>query len=221
MKKILLLSVFIFISAGLFAQERWGIQASLNLASATEKYTPLFSFGEGSGSGSVHYDSRLGFSAGVVAEIPLKRSLSLRPELIFVQKNYFNKVYEGAMDKAIDVNYTQNYLELPVNLIYNEDLRSGRLFLGAGLNFSLGLGGHFKSSAAVYDTMTGERNIDMHLQVFELGLGLLAGYSLSNGIFTSISFNPGIIDFNSDFLTTNFKTSVLHLKVGYMIPSGK
>src|SRR3954470_5433388 len=56
------------------------------------------------------------FGAGIVADLALSKTLSLRPSLNYLQKK--NSVQLGAEEDAATLKTSLNFIELPVDLIY-------------------------------------------------------------------------------------------------------
>ena len=97
---------------------------------------PAFSFYEiGSGNLSLTSDIKTGFSGGLVCHLPVSKYLSFRPELKYVQKG--GKLTEDGYSNKL----TLNYIELPVNFVFNTHSSRGMFFVGLGPSFNLGLSG--------------------------------------------------------------------------------
>jgi hypothetical protein len=89
------------------------------------------------------------FSGGLVSHIPVSKYLSFRPELKYVQKGG-NLEQDGYSDKM-----TLNYIELPVNFVFNTHSSKGMFFVGLGPSFNLGLSGKSKGDGGDYDVKFG------------------------------------------------------------------
>ena len=82
---------------------------------------------------SMTSDSKTGFNAGLVLSIPISKYVSFRPELKYVQKG--GKVSEeGASDKLI-----LNYLEMPLDFVFNTGNSKRVFFGGLGPSVSTGI----------------------------------------------------------------------------------
>ena len=220
MKKLIFIAV---LTAGSFAgnlsAQNFGVQVGGNLASTKLEYKLP--------GGTISQDtkSKLGFLIGAVAEFPFTSSISFRPELNFIQKGYKFDLTESGSTYTQDA--TLNYIELPLNFIYNAPAGKGTFFVGAGPNFSFGLSGKIKT------TETGEPNENSdikfdgkenatstdnnyHLKGFDLGGNLLAGYKLANGLSFNIGYTVGFLDISPDKEATHKNSGGLTFKLGYM-----
>ncbi len=195
MKKItLLLAFFAFAFVNVNAQVHFGIQAGPAFTSMTSKSSGL----------KVTYN-KTGFTAGVLAELPLGESgLHFRPALNFIQKG---GDFEGA-------SINLNYLEIPLDFTYKIEAGSGKLFLGAGPSFAFGLSGKVKSDGLSEDIEFGSN--DGEIKPLDLGANILAGYELSNGLFFSLNYNLGLSNISND---TEDKTrnNYFGIRVGYLL----
>lgn len=171
MKKIsLLFFAFALTTSALVAQVRFGIQAGPAFSSMTMKSDGI----------KLSYN-KTGFTAGVLAELPISESgIHFRPALNFVQKG-------GDLEGA---SMNMNYLELPLDFVYKLEAGPGKLFVGVGPSFALGLSGKAKSGGDSEDIEFGS-GVD-ELKPLDLGGNFLAGYELSNGLFLSLNYNLGL-----------------------------
>jgi len=129
--------------------------AALVISTAASAQKPIFGFNGGTaissfrekGEGETYTaDSRVGFTAGVVADIPLNKSVSFQPGLQFTKK--------GGADKGniqgYDWNYTMtlNYIELPLNFLCKTKPRNTKFNAGGGPSMALGVSGKEKLDVA-------------------------------------------------------------------------
>jgi Outer membrane protein beta-barrel domain len=137
--------------------------------------------------------ARFGFSIAGLADIPLYKGLSLRPELAFVNQGgsfISNPEIEGARNLYNKCNYYS--IQIPVNLVYTfiiNDIRLG-VFAGPALDFSLF--GKMKTRNQNVDINFGQAK-ETDLKSFDLGvnIGLRVDYSR---YFFSISALQGTLD---------------------------
>lgn len=227
MKKILLLAVVATaFSFSATSQSTFGFQVGGNLASV--KYE------DGSGKKTVN-DPRIGAIAGLVADVPMG-VLSFRPELNFIQKGFKNTSNESVLgvDYNTEKKLTLNYVELPLNFVYNLQAGTGKVFFGLGPNFGFGLSGEAKSKFTAGSTTT-EETIDVkfdgeksptdgkrHYKRFDVGGNVLAGYQSDMGFTFNVGYTLGFSDIapndNSD---NTLKNRGLTLKLGYMFGGSK
>src|ERR1700749_3686779 len=127
MKKILLI-ITLLVPTALFAQSvKFGVSAGLNEATASVGETQT----------SIKWLA--GFNAGAFAEVDFGK-LSLRPGVFYSQKGYNSKTAlsvnnqdgeeQGTFNATGKVRL--NYLEIPVNILYNIPVKAGKVFLGGG-----------------------------------------------------------------------------------------
>lgn len=138
---------------------------------------------------SITAKSKIGFTAGVTASMPLGQNFSFRPSLNYTQKG--GKYSEsGFTDKT-----TFNYLELPLNFVYNTSSDNGKFFIGAGPSLSLGLSGKDKYEEAGVseesDIKFGNGDDD-DLKALDAGINFLAGYEFAGGFFIAANYYAGL-----------------------------
>ncbi len=219
MKKVILILAIVAISEVSFAQSI-GVQVGGNLASQSAK-------SDDTGDLTFSTKSKLGFLFGVVGDIPIANSLSFRPELNYIQKG--GKVTIPSIQEN---STTLNYLELPLNIIYNMEAGQGNFFFGAGPSIALGLSGKSKFKDLEEGTpeettdvkFDGKKQADVtddkdHLKAIDFGFNLLAGYKLSNGLFANIGYTLGLSNISPESGQSG-KNRGLTLKVGYCFMNG-
>jgi hypothetical protein len=179
MKKFVLLSAFALTIIGAKAQVTFGVTGGITSASYKQK----------EGNVTITSDSRIGFTLGGFANISVSDNISIQPGLNFTQKggNY--------SDGGGTANATLNYLEIPINATYNIEAGPGKVIVGAGPTISYGLSGKVKTTFAgqseTTDIKFGTDEIKDDLKPLELGLNLIAGYKLSNGLSFALNYNLG------------------------------
>jgi hypothetical protein len=127
--------------------------------------------------------TRTGFTAGVTTITPISANFSFMPSLNFVQKGFVYKESDYKSELAL------NYLELPLNVVYNRD----GFFAGAGPAISFGLSGKMKETV-MGQTETSDvkfGSADDQFKTVEIGANFLAGYQFRNGIILSANYNFG------------------------------
>ncbi len=122
--------------------------------------------------GTNNAGARFGFSVAGLADIPLYKGLSLRPELAFVNQGgsfISNFQVEGARNSFNKCNYYS--IQVPVNLAYTfvlDDVRLG-VFLGPAFDFSLF--GKMKTENQNVDIHFGQTK-EADLKTFDLGVNV-------------------------------------------------
>lgn len=208
MKKLLFIAVLTTGSATSFAQTTFGVQAGVNVASQNSKQSGL----------TLKTDPKTGFMIGAVAEVPFGSSINFRPELNFIQKG-------GKLDfSGSTAKLTLNYIELPLNFVYNTTAGSGTVFFGAGPSFGFGISGKEKSVQAgspdvsvdvKFDGKKDATDDNDHLKAFDYGANILAGYKMSNGLFLKAGYTFGLANISPEN-GSKTRNNGLSFTVGYM-----
>lgn len=164
-KTILLVLSLTFFSVAIKAQTRFGLKGGLNLANVSVT----------SGGISATPESLPSFHAGVLFETRMTDKLLLQPNLLFSQKGF---------KSGIDDEAKVNYIEIPVNLLYeaNKDFTVG---VGIYAAHALSGKGTLKGQPYDYDFSAGKANR------FDLGVNLIAGYEIVEGIRFSVNYTLG------------------------------
>lgn len=163
--------------------------------------------------------SVIGFTVGIFTHVPLSSNFNFRPALNFTQKGgKIKMVFAGQTD---EVKTTLNYLELPLDFVYNA---SGGFFVGAGPALAYALSGKAKysdnSPDEKFEIGNDENNDD--LKPFEFSGNLLAGYQLSNGITFTLNYNLGLSNLNpSNDSDEDVKNRYFGIRIGYNIGAKK
>jgi len=169
-------------------------------------------------------NSKAGITIGVLANIPLGKSLSLQPALHYVQKGTKDEETFGGVTEKVKLNI--DCLEVPLNLLYNASGNSGTFFIGAGPSFGFNLSGK-----AHYDDGTdadsekieiGNDPDNDFMKGLDIGANILAGYRFPNGLFFSAGYNRG---FNNLFPGGNrdgtLNSSYFSIKLGWLFNGKK
>ena len=219
MKKLFLIAVLFALSIAGIGQTTFGVHVGGNLASVKSEFE----------SDEQDNESKIGLLIGVVAEVPIASSISFRPELNFIQKGYKYEETLGSDKYTEDV--TLNYLELPLNFIYNVPAGTGNVFFGVGPSIGFGISGKAKTT----ETGESDQSIDVkfdgekedavtdnnaHLKALDFGGNILAGYKMTSGLFFSLGYTIGFANIAPDEGVT-FKNSGLALKIGYNFGKSK
>ncbi|WP_461451511.1 outer membrane beta-barrel protein [Mucilaginibacter sp.] len=117
-----------------------------------------------------------------------------------------------------------DYLELPVNFLYNMPVKGGKFFIGGGPYLAYGLSGKGKTTEIITSngnttTTYSETNSNFGsegLRRFDFGLGALGGFELNNGISISAGFEHDLTNIEQSG-TNNTKNEVFMASVGYTI----
>lgn len=105
-----------------------------------------------------------------------------------------------------------NYLEVPLDIVYEHPLSTGAFFAGAGPWLAYGIGGKIKSGGNSLPSF-GEDNGGF--KRFDFGLAILAGYRIHNGFCVHIAYDYGLANIgyaSQDFTARNRSFS---FNIGY------
>ena len=95
---------------------------------------------------SEEYDMNIGFHAGLIAEIPLSKRLSIETGLLFTTKgfNYSDEWYDDSLgtDNEYYQEYKLFYLDIPITIKGALEFGGIKLFGAAGPYLGIGIGGH-------------------------------------------------------------------------------
>jgi hypothetical protein len=142
MRKIILMLFVSALSLPAFAQSvKFGVKTGLNESTPDVDKT------------SSDFSNLSGLNAGAFAEFEFGK-LSLQPGLYFTQKGFNSKtsiivpVPQGGPSGSFNATgrVRLNYLQLPVNVLYNIAVKPGKIFLGGGPYYGYALSGNVKGS---------------------------------------------------------------------------
>jgi outer membrane protein with beta-barrel domain len=167
---------------------------------------------------SVTSKTKVGFTAGLTISSPIGKKFAFRPSLNFVQKGG-KQTDEGYSEKT-----TFNYIELPLNFVYNAGTSKGMFFIGAGPSLGIGLSGkdkwHDGTESGSDDIKFGSGD-DTDLKSFEAGINVLAGYQFKGGFFVTANYNAGVNNVAPDDpdFDTKYHNRYFGISIGYMFSS--
>ncbi len=188
----------------------FGVQAGITLANEKAKFADE----------SEKSDSKIGFTAGILADFPLQDNLSFQPSLNFTQKGASTKDDSFGTEKI-----TLNYLEVPLNLVFKIGER-GQAYFGLGPVLSVGLSGkdkfEFEGSTEEEDITFGS-NEDEDLKRFEFSGNILAGYMITGGLSITANYNMGIssIVHGDNDLNASIRNNYFGIRLGYLLSGNK
>ncbi|MEO8771747.1 MAG: porin family protein [Ferruginibacter sp.] len=241
MKKIILIAAIAVCSISSNAQVSFGAQvgASLGMGHASTDYVDPYY-----GAVSVTNDPKVGFLIGVLGEVEFGK-IAFRPELNFIQKgSKSGGYYYGIGTGSNATKRTLNYVELPLNVVYNLELgKIGKTFFGLGPNLGFGISGKDKNVYDSYNDRYVTRKIKFdgkktdpnattddgynHLKRTDIGLNILAGFQLEMGAFVKVGYTLGLNDIDPDknnsdpSYRSSYKNRGVSICVGYMLGGKK
>lgn len=145
---------------------------------------------------------RIGYHAGVNAQIPIVPQFYFQPGLLFSTK--------GANTADGDISGTLNlsYIELPLNLVFKAMLGNGHFMLGFGPYVGYGIMGKSVSEiagASVEREVMFQNTVELtdpllpvYVRPLDAGGNVFAGYELSNGIFLQFNTQFGMLSLTPD-----------------------
>jgi Outer membrane protein beta-barrel domain len=188
MKKILLLifatSSIVFVRA----QVQFGVKAGYNLTTLT-------------GSRTTGFDSKSGFSGGVLAAVPLFNSFYLQPEIVYSGQG------SSFTDGSQKINLNYDYLNVPVLFKYQNP---NGLFAETGPQVGFLLSAKGKQNGITEDIKDFTQSVD-----FSWAFGL--GYKIPNiNLGIDIRYNLGLTNTAKDLGDETAKNSVFQFGLFYM-----
>ena len=190
MKK-LILGAAVAMSSLSFAQQ-FGIKAGMNVSSLSKDASLS------------DQKSKIGFNAGVFMNAPLAANFSIQPELLYSQmgdkSTSTNTNTIGASTIVIKTTGSTNidYVTVPVMFQYKA---TPDLYLEAGPEFGLMVSGKSKGdttitsttgSSVVTSSTSGSTDVKDHLNNFNFGIGLGAGYYFTPNIGLTARYTAGV-----------------------------
>lgn len=171
-----------------------------------------------------------GFTAGVVAELPLAGSLSFRPELNYTQKGF---IISQALDVnvlGIDVPFGAraktrvNYIEMPLTLKYNFGDEDKGVYVFGGPTIAYAANAHLRPVASVLiDINLPRTNINLSNDIYQRWeasgtLGAGGQVKAGNGrFFADARYNMGLTNMlNNPVVNLRIQNQGFCLSAGFM-----
>jgi hypothetical protein len=216
MKKVILALLLIAGISPAFAQSvKFGVSGGLNESILSLQNT------------TNNDNSRLaGFHAGIFSDIDFGK-VSIEPGLFYTTKGQNNTVSES--DELGNTFYSKghavyNYLEVPVNVLYNIPVGAGKFFIGGGPYLAYGLSGKTKMTTIVTQNGTTTTSTDDYKLTFggqdgdlkriDFGLGALGGFALKDGLSISAGYEHGLTNIENSG-SDKTKNNVISVSLGY------
>jgi Outer membrane protein beta-barrel domain len=214
MKKYFFITALLIPVQFLCAQKnKVGITAGATLANMKSVFV-----GEPEKSGS-----KIGFTAGIMADIEMEKNLSFQPMLNFTQKGFKETNNSNGNKQSAVLNL--NYLELPLNIIYTVPANKHRFFIGGGPSLSMGLSGKLKYKSSAFpdenediSVKFGSNEEEDDFKSFDGGINVTTGIYLNNTVLIALNYYHGLsnllINGNSD---NSFRNRFFGLRIGYVL----
>ena len=201
----------------------FGIKGGANFASVSISQ-------EGS-SASYGTGTLTNFSAGVFADLPLSERFSVQPGLFYSGKGYkvnLNFGFGSEMDFNAESSLKISYVQLPVNFLYNAELKFGKLFFGAGPFLAAAIKAKGKASGNIEVDIDGEVISDSDATSEDLEIGSngdikrldygatgLIGLKFNNGLLLSANYDYGLANIYAPGEGQKMKTRTIGVSVGF------
>lgn len=162
---------------------RFGVKAGMNVSSLSNDGT-LDDQG-----------SKIGFNAGVFANIPVAESFSIQPEVLYSQ---YGDKYDDTNINGNRISYARHfdYVAVPVMFQYNF---IPNLYVEAGPEFGFLVNAKNKlKNETNNDTLNESGDYKDRLNGFNVGIGLGAGYYFTDNIGLTARYVAGVTDVAKD-----------------------
>lgn len=172
--------------------------------------------------------SLTGFSAGLIADIPIGESgFRVMPELYYVGKGFKADASFDLLGQQIkgETKTTISYIDLPINFAYAFELGNNRLMLGAGPYAGFGLSGKTTGKTTVGGvSQEEERDVEFgnasgEFDRLDIGANFMAAYILNNGLMFKVNYSLGMINL-SNSSDSDYKNRFLGVSIGYFFLQG-
>jgi hypothetical protein len=216
-KSILTLSLIGLFHLAFSQTVKFGITGGLTLSTVNYSSPSLTLNGV-----SVSTSPLVGFNVGVLADITLG-NFSIQPAVLYTtkaSKTTSTATYGEDGPSVASGTTTLNFIEVPVNIIYNIPVeKAGKVFFGAGPFIAYGTGGTSKSGDNSANINFGNNSGD-GLSNPDLGVNILAGFRFNSGLFFSAGYEIGLANLETNDAKesdpgSKFNTRSAHLSIGY------
>jgi len=133
--------------------------------------------------------SKIGFNAGVFANIPLAASFSVQPEVLYSQ--YGNKSEFTTLGNKYSASTKLDYITVPVMFQYN---LIPDLYVEAGPEFGFMVSAKNKLKNETNGNSTTSDNYKDNFNTFNFGIGLGAGYYFTPNLGLTARYVAGLTD---------------------------
>jgi len=211
MKKSMLVLCTLLLCATVAAQTdkvKIGVKAGLNISSLTSDENELDS------------SDKTGFTAGIMAEIPLAKNFSIQPEVLYSQQGMkFSYSDVDVQNSHYKSTIGLNYLNIPVMLKY---------YVVKGLSVQAGpqIGILLKANNKYQDNFLGYENHEtFNLSDYANGIDTAVnfglGYQFKNKFYTDLRYTISYSDIfkdasaNTYIINSDMKNRVFQITIGY------
>ena len=217
MKRIFLITSFLFIGHCLFAQKiNIGLQGGINMASINANAPQNFDGGS---------QAHATFQFGVTVDY-LFQTFNVQSGVLLTGKGNTSTTVQNLISNGSPVPYYQtnstnvSYIEVPVNLLYKHSLRAGTLYFGAGPYVAYALWGSYSSKIDMNEyykrassTSISFGNGTDQLRSFDYGVNVVANFVMNNRLKLGLNYGLGLNNVSNSGLTS--QNRVASLVIGY------
>jgi hypothetical protein len=167
---------------------------------------------------SLNTKTKTGFTAGVVADLPLGPNFSFQPGLNYVQKGTTDD--ETIDGQTFTAKISVNNLELPLNFLFNAHTSAGNFFIGAGPSISYALSGKTSLTDG-----TNSESADIHfgnssddnMKRYDFGANFTTGFTFKGGLLLAANYNAGLSNLMPRATDGNkISSHYFGIRLGYM-----
>jgi hypothetical protein len=153
------------------------------------------------------------FSVGVFADAPVSTSLSIQPGLYYTGKGGSISGSGATLKSKI------NYIQLPVNVVYNVPVSAGKFFFGAGPYAAVGVNGKNEikgGGQSISEDIEFGDSANATYKRADFGATGLVGFTFTNGLLLKANYDLGLSNISADNTSgENIKNRVVGLSVGF------
>jgi hypothetical protein len=207
MKKLIIamLAIGSIFTATAQTKTTFGVKGGVNFAKV---YASADNTSETANSGGI-----TSFHAGVFADAPIGQGFSIQPALYYSGKGFDSN--DGINTGKLKLNY----LQLPVNVVYNVPVSSGKFFFGAGPYAAYGISGKVQdqiSGRSVSVDVNFGNDAGSDVKRMDYGITGLVGFQFTNRLLLSANYDLGLSNIMpGDNLGYSVKNKVAGISLGF------
>jgi outer membrane protein with beta-barrel domain len=157
-------------------------------------------------------NSKAGFTAGVIVNLPAGKNFMIQPGVHWVGKGSKDE------EQGHTASLTVNSIEIPVNFVYTSN---GGFFIGAGPSASFAVSGKAKLDDVSADMHFGNSSDD-DMKGFDFGANLVTGYQSPKSLMIAANFNQGFSNLvPGDAGSSSIKSHYFGIRLGYVLKGKK
>lgn len=186
-----------------------GVKAGLNIASLTFDENELES------------SQKTGFTAGIMAEIPLAKNFSVQPEVLYSQQGMkFSYSDIDVANSSYESTINLNYLNIPVMLKYYV-LKGLSVQAGPQIGILLKSNNKYQDNFLGYDNHE-NYNLSDYTNAFDTSVNLGVGYQFKDKFYVDLRYNISYSDVfkeansNGNYvINSDMRNRVFQITIGY------